>query len=74
MDFIKRNPDHHFTAYSSILHQCSISLDMALQQRRGYIFESTVRHGLQRINLPRWFNDWRDDVVCWFNIFIDYGK
>jgi hypothetical protein len=74
MDFIKRYPDHHFTADSSILHQCSISLEMALQQRRGYLLESTVRNELQRINLPRWFNDWRDDVICWFNVFIDYGK
>jgi hypothetical protein len=74
MDFIKRNPVHRFTTISSILHKCNVSLEMAVQQRRDYLFESTVRHGLQRINLPRWFNDWRDDVICWFNVYVDYGE
>ena len=42
MDFIKRDPDHHFTAYSSILHKCGVSLQMALQQRRGYILSTKI--------------------------------
>ena len=73
MDFIKRNPDHKWTAHSNILHKTNYSVDEAMKLQRGYVFENTVRHGLQRINLPRWFNDWRDDVVCWFNIYIDFG-